>query len=239
MTDSVAKIFRPLWRRTASGGYLALCLLPLYLAVACTTQKPDASRATRAVASSDIPPTSITDIPSAATAPATNSTSTVMQPSVSTSTSATHPAAVKTAATRVKKADSPKIAVPPPATAVVNRPVIALPPSTAVSAVDSPPTLNLAALERRLRDTRAIGVFAKLTLKNQVDDLLDEFRDFYRGTLKIPITALRQRYDLLMMKVLSLLQDTDAALAASIQASREIIWSILKDPKKFSQIRAG
>jgi hypothetical protein len=36
--------------------------------------------------------------------------------------------------------------------------------------------------------------------------------------------------------VLSLLQDSDASLAAEISSSREAIWDILKDPQKFSQI---
>jgi hypothetical protein len=38
------------------------------------------------------------------------------------------------------------------------------------------------------------------------------------------------------MKVLSLLQDSDAALASAILASREPLWDILRDPKKFAQI---
>jgi hypothetical protein len=100
----------------------------------------------------------------------------------------------------------------------------------------APPALNLTSLEQRLRDTRAIGVFTKLSLKNQVDDLLDEFRAFYRGKIAIPLTELRQRYDLLMLKVLSLLQDSDPPLATDIVASREAIWGILRDPVKFSSI---
>jgi hypothetical protein len=98
------------------------------------------------------------------------------------------------------------------------------------------PTLNLADLEQRLRDTRAIGVFTKLSLKNQVDDLLDEFRTLYKGPNKQPPPVLRQHYDGLLLKVLSLLQDTDPPLAAAIASSREAIWGILADPEKFSRI---
>jgi hypothetical protein len=98
------------------------------------------------------------------------------------------------------------------------------------------PTLDLADLEQRLRDTRAIGVFTKLSLKNQVDDLLSEFRTQYKGSDKHPTPELRQRYDLLLLKVLSLLQDTDPALAAAISSSREAIWGILADPDKFAKI---
>jgi hypothetical protein len=100
----------------------------------------------------------------------------------------------------------------------------------------APPTLNLADLEQRLRDTHAIGVFTKLSLKNQVDDLLSEFRTLYKGQNKHPSSELRQRYDLLLLKVLSLLQDSDPTLASAISSSREAIWGILADPDKFAEI---
>jgi hypothetical protein len=98
------------------------------------------------------------------------------------------------------------------------------------------PTLNLADLEQRLRDTRAIGVFTKLSLKNQVDDLLKAFRTLYRDPNKRPSAELRQRYDGLLLKVLSLLQDGDPPLAAAIASSREAIWSILADPEQFAKM---
>ena len=77
-------------------------------------------------------------------------------------------------------------------------------------------------------------MFTKIALKNQVDDLLDKFRRHYKGQEKTALTELRQAYDLLLMKVLSLLQDGDPPLARNIVASREAIWSILADPQKFS-----
>jgi hypothetical protein len=98
------------------------------------------------------------------------------------------------------------------------------------------PTLDLTALEQRLRDTHAIGLFTKLSLKNQVDDLLDEFRAHHRGQANPPLTALRQRYDLLLMKVLTLLQDGDPPLASAISSSREAIWGLLNDPAKLTAI---
>ncbi len=110
--------------------------------------------------------------------------------------------------------------------------------ASAAPAVKPPsaPTLNLADLEQRLRDTRAIGVFTKLSLKNQVDDLLGAFRDLYKGPNKQPPPELRQRYDQLLVKVLSLLQQGDPPLAQAIASSREAIWSILADPDKFEKI---
>jgi len=94
----------------------------------------------------------------------------------------------------------------------------------------------LEALKEQLKATKAIGVFTKLTLKNQVDDLLDRFRGHYAGKDKVTMQQLRQSYDLLMMKVLSLLQDRDEKLASDIVASREAIWALLSDRQKFAAL---
>ncbi|MEO8345736.1 MAG: hypothetical protein ABI607_08585 [Betaproteobacteria bacterium] len=108
--------------------------------------------------------------------------------------------------------------------------------ATADAAKPKAPTLDLNSLEQRLKTTNAIGVLTKLSLKNQVDDLLDRFRGYYQGKLKTTLAELRRSYDLLVQKVLSLLQDSDAPLATAIVASRDAIWGILSDPKKFATL---
>jgi hypothetical protein len=105
---------------------------------------------------------------------------------------------------------------------------------TPIARKPEPPPLDLASLETRLKETKAIGVMTKIALKNQVDDLLDQFRAFYQGRLKITLAELRKSFDLLVLKVLSLLQDSDPSLASAIVASREAIWGILSDPVKFA-----
>jgi hypothetical protein len=42
-------------------------------------------------------------------------------------------------------------------------------------------------------------------------------------------------FELLLMKVLSLLQDRDPALAHDVSASREAIWAVLTDPRKLAK----
>ena len=101
------------------------------------------------------------------------------------------------------------------------------------------PPLDLTSLETRLKETKAIGVMTKLALKNQVDDLLNQFRAFYQGKLKTTLAELRRPFDLLILKVLSLLQDSDPSLAAAIAASREAIWAILADPVKFANVASN
>lgn len=145
-----------------------------------------------------------------------------------------------------KPMPAPKTAAPAPAkpptpavTAKTTAPAAKAPATSPVQPPRPPPVaaappLDLAGLEARLRETKAIGVMTKLSLKNQVDDLLDKFRNHYRGRGKTPLPELRAAYDRLLMKVLSLLQDGDPVLAKKIVGSREAIWGILSDPKKFS-----
>jgi hypothetical protein len=96
----------------------------------------------------------------------------------------------------------------------------------------------LVALEKQLKSTKAIGIFSKIALKNQVDDLMKKFRDHYQGKSSTTMAELRQSYDLLMMKVLSMVQNTDKTLAAAIVSSRAAIWDLLADPKKFAALDA-
>ena len=138
---------------------------------------------------------------------------------------------------------APATPQPPPAAAPAPRAQPSAPPAGKVApsgakAPAAPSTLDLNALEEQLKETKAIGFFTKITLKNQVDDLLDQFREYYQGKAKLTMKDLRRSYDLLMMKVLSLLQDEDQRLASAIVASREAIWGLLADPVKFKTLQA-
>jgi len=140
----------------------------------------------------------------------------------------------------VRSASAAKAAAPPakaPATASAPPPAIEKPrknDAPAPVAKAGEPPLDVSALKERLRETNAIGVFTKLALKNQVDDLLQQFRAHYLSGQKTSVPALRQAYDMLVLKVLALIQDSDPALARSISGSREAIWGILADPVKFN-----
>lgn len=148
---------------------------------------------------------------------------------------------------------APRVAAAPPgpaksAASTDKAPAKAAAPAPAPPAKASPavqaakpkaPPLDLKALETELKETKAIGVMTKLSLKNQVDDLLSQFRAFYQGKLKTTLAELRRPFDLLVLKLLSLLQDSDPSLAAAIVASREAIWGILSDPAKFASLDGG
>ncbi|MDH4167450.1 MAG: hypothetical protein OEV90_13715 [Gammaproteobacteria bacterium] len=112
-----------------------------------------------------------------------------------------------------------------------------MPKVAAVPAVPqlSPAPLDFKSLASRLRETRAIGVLTKLALKNEVDDLVDKFRTYHKRQGTATLAELRRNYDMLLLKVLSLLQDSDPPLARDIVRSRAAIWSILEDPRKFTE----
>ena len=157
------------------------------------------------------------------------------------------PPVAEPAAPAVARAETPVAATPPKAPAPVAPHAVKPPPPVAKPSpppavkpspptAAKPPPLDLAALEKRLKETSAIGVFTKLTLKNQVDELLDRFRAYYEGRVKMTLAQLRQPYDTLILKLLTLLQDNDPSLARAVAESREAIWGILSDPNKFKNL---
>lgn len=135
---------------------------------------------------------------------------------------------------------APVIPPPKPPVAVAATPAPA--PQASAKAAGAPVAsapaaapLDLKSLETRLRQTRAIGMLTKLSLKNQVDDLLDAFRAYHKRKSATTLPELRRSYDMLLLKVLSLLQDSDPPLARDIVRSRSAIWGILADPRKFTE----
>ena len=159
-----------------------------------------------------------------ATAPAPSGATQATKPATTVAPNGANPApkaATKTAPP-VAKAPTPPVRPPQPAAAVA-------------SAVAAP--LDVTALKEKLKATKAIGVFTKISLKNQVDDLMKQFSDYYQGKGKTTMPELRRAYDLLLMKVLSLLQDSDQKLASEVVSSREAIWALLSDPKKFATLQ--
>lgn len=193
------------------------------IAAACSTPSEPPKTAASA------PPPSAA-APAAQPAPPEPKPATPPAPTVATNTPPTPKAAPKT---------SPK---PAPAPAAAAKPAPSQPQAQAAAATPAPPSaarpapLDLKSLEQRLKDTGAIGVLTKLSLKNQVDDLIGRFRAYHSGVRPPTLPELRPAFELLLMKVLSLLQDKDPGLAHDIDASREAIWGVLSDRSKLEQL---
>jgi hypothetical protein len=169
---------------------------------------------------------------------------------------ATAPSAPAEASRAAPAVPAPKPApkpAPPPVAAVPAKPAAASPAkprppaSVAAQAKPQPPApakapaqaaaapLDLKTLEQRLKETNAIGVLTKLSLKNQVDDLIAKFRAYHQGARPPTLPELKPAFQLLLMKVLTLLQDHDPGLARDIDASRDAIWNVLTDPRQLAQ----
>lgn len=106
-------------------------------------------------------------------------------------------------------------------------------PAVQPAPAPEPAPLDLEALKRRLRDTSAIGFFTKLALKNDIDDLLAALRAYHERQ-EGRLSVLRERFELLVMKTVSLLQDDDPDLADALARSREALWALLADPTRFA-----
>ncbi|MEO7793426.1 MAG: hypothetical protein ABIV06_01520 [Thermoanaerobaculia bacterium] len=202
--------------------------------------KPPAPRATPAAKDPHVENQTAAAPVSSVASPAVHETPTsgptpAVTPPVATQPAATQPVSAQPADAPAAPAAPAAVPAPQPIAAAAAAPA---PETPAV--VESPaavPEMDLKALKDRLRQTKAIGLMTKLTLKNQVDDLMDRFREHYRGKAMPTMKELRRSYDLLMMKVLSLLQDEDQQLASAIVASREAIWGLLADPVKFETLQ--
>jgi hypothetical protein len=145
-------------------------------------------------------------------------------------TAAAKPSAAKPAEEKTAAASAP--IAPSPVAAGVPASVPTPPPAPSTPK----PQLDFKAMEQRLRNTSAIGVFTKLSIKNQVDDLLKAFRGYHAGRTPPTLDDLHQRYDGLLLKVVSLVQNDDPNLASSISASRSAIWERLSNRESFLAI---
>jgi len=107
---------------------------------------------------------------------------------------------------------------------------------TEVSPETAKKEFDIKELVARLRATKAIGFFTKLALKNQIDDLLGKFRCYHAGACDTSLLTLNEEFNLLLMKVLSLLQDDDPDLFRALAGGREILWKNLTDPTAFARL---
>lgn len=92
------------------------------------------------------------------------------------------------------------------------------------------------ALVDRVSNSKHLGFLTKLSLKQDVDQLRESIRKYYDGTGESSLEKARERYDVMVHKLILLLQDKDRELAKSIDNGRENVWAILSDEKQFSSI---
>ena len=95
---------------------------------------------------------------------------------------------------------------------------------------------DLDTLVDRVSHSKNLGFLTKISLKQDVDQLLESIRKYHAGIGESSLERARERYDVMVHKLIILLQDKDKELAKAIGDSREKLWAILSDEKKFAGI---
>ena len=101
---------------------------------------------------------------------------------------------------------------------------------------DGADDFDLNALISRVSQSRALGFLTKLSLKRDVGRLLENVRKYHDGSGDGSLEQLRERYDVVLHKLVILLQDKDRELVKSIDDGRDKLWAILSDDKKFASM---
>ncbi len=102
--------------------------------------------------------------------------------------------------------------------------------------VASPAAFDARHLEEGLRNTRAVGVFTKLSLAGEAKRIHAALLDYHAGTGGATLEQLRERYDLLINEIMLLIQDKDTDLSAELAAAREPLWAALSDAESIKAL---
>ena len=95
---------------------------------------------------------------------------------------------------------------------------------------------DLDALVDRIAHSKALGFLTKLSLKKDIDGFLKEVRKYHGGDGNSTLEQLHERYDAMVHKLVVLLQEKDQELVKSIDDSRDKLWAMLADAKKFASM---
>ena len=93
--------------------------------------------------------------------------------------------------------------------------------------------ISLDGLRSSLRETDAIGFTTKLSLKHDLDSLLDSFDDYHQGRGEESLPSLRERFATLLTATLALLKDDDPKLFQRLWDAQGHLWLIVSDPVRF------
>jgi hypothetical protein len=109
-------------------------------------------------------------------------------------------------------------------------------PVAPIGDADGDGDIDLDDLVKRISDSKAIGVLTKLSLKHEIDAFKADLKALHDGATKSTLAQLHQRYDLLVHKLIGLLQAKDPGLAREVAQARNFLWAKLADPKEFRRM---
>jgi hypothetical protein len=91
--------------------------------------------------------------------------------------------------------------------------------------------IDMEILTNRLKKTKAIGLFTKLAIRNDVSDLMNDVKRYRKKSmLDSKIEEIRESFEGLLMKIIALLDD-DPELSRDMYVGRELIWKSLLEVK--------
>jgi hypothetical protein len=91
--------------------------------------------------------------------------------------------------------------------------------------------IDMEILTSRLKKTKAIGLFTKLAIRNDVSDLMNDVKRYRKKSmLAARIKEIRESFEGLLMKIIALLDD-DPELSRAMYVGRESIWKSLLEVK--------
>lgn len=100
---------------------------------------------------------------------------------------------------------------------------------------DAGDDFDLEALVDRISHSKALGFLTKLSLKLDIDGFLKMVQEYHdKGGAEDSLEQLHERYDVMVHKLVVLLQDEDEELVKSIDEGRDKLWVMLADAKKFA-----
>jgi hypothetical protein len=109
-------------------------------------------------------------------------------------------------------------------------------PAVPIGDADGDGDIDLDDLVKRISDSKAIGTFTKLSLKRDIDGLKRDLKAHHDGTTKGQLEKLHERYDVLVHKLVHLLQEKDPGLAREVSRARTFLWTKLTDPNEFRRL---
>jgi hypothetical protein len=84
-----------------------------------------------------------------------------------------------------------------------------------------------------LGSTEAIDFITKLNLNSELDNLIEAFHRYHRGSGGDSLTMLYARFDHLLQTTLALIEDRDPPLFLKLERSRPRLWHMLVDREEF------
>lgn len=95
---------------------------------------------------------------------------------------------------------------------------------------------DLGTLETKIRNTDAIDLFSKVSLKYEISSLIDEMARSHETKNAAGFTKQRARFEKLVDRMVIMLRKGDLSFAKEVEDSREALWKILNSPEKLLAI---